>query len=51
MEEDFIPYPYRSRKIRFVVLFLVSMVVFCNPYTFNNPQALELHMEEDLGIG
>lgn len=49
MKEDFIP--YRSQRIRFFVLFLVSMVVFGNQYAFNNPQALELHMEEDLGIG
>jgi hypothetical protein len=49
MKEDFIP--YRSQRIRFFVLFLVSMVVFGNQYAFNNPQALEIHMEEDLGIG
>ena len=49
MQETF--QPYRSQKIRFFVLFLVSMVVFGNQYAFNNPQALELHMEEDLGIG
>lgn len=49
MKEDFIP--YRSQRIRFFILFLVSMVVFGNQYAFNNPQALELHMEEDLGIG
>lgn len=49
MKDNFIP--YRSQRIRFLVLFLASMVVFGNQYAFNNPQALELHMEEDLGIG
>lgn len=43
--------PYRSQPIRFFVLFLVSMVVFGNQYAFNNPQALEQAMEDDLGIG
>jgi len=45
------PKPYRSRKIRFFVLFLLSMVVFGNQYAFNNPQALEDSMEKDLDIG
>lgn len=49
MQENF--QPYRSQKIRFFVLFLVSMVVFGNQYAFNNPQALEKYMEEDLDIG
>jgi MFS family permease len=49
MQETF--QPYRSRKIRFFILFLVSMVVFGNQYAFNNPQALEKYMEEDLNIG
>jgi hypothetical protein len=42
---------YRSGKIRFFVLFLLSMVVFGNQYAFNNPQALEESMEKDLQIG
>lgn len=33
--------PYRSGPIRFLVLFLLSMVVFANMYAFNNPQALQ----------
>ncbi len=33
--------PYRTRSIRFLVLFLASMAVFGNQYAFNNPQALE----------
>lgn len=45
------PKPYRSKPIRFLVLFLVSMVVFGNQYAFNNPQALEDSMEKDLDIG
>jgi MFS family permease len=45
------PQPFRSQKTRFFVLFLVSMVVFGNQYAFNNPQALEQYMEEDLDIG
>lgn len=49
MQESF--QPYRSQRIRFFVLFLVSMVVFGNQYAFNNPQALEKYMEEDLDIG
>lgn len=49
MQENY--QPYRSQKIRFFVLFLVSMVVFGNQYAFNNPQALEKYMEEDLDIG
>jgi MFS family permease len=46
-----VPQPFRSQKIRFFVLFLVSMVVFGNQYAFNNPQALEQYMEKDLDIG
>ena len=49
MQADF--KPYRSQPIRFFVLFLVSMVVFGNQYAFNNPQALEQAMEDDLDIG
>ena len=45
------PKPYRTKSIRFFVLFLLSMVMFGNQYAFNNPQALERAMEEDLGIG
>lgn len=41
---------YRSGRIRFLVLFLLSMVVFGNQYAFNNPQALEESMEKDLHI-
>lgn len=33
--------PYRHGKIRFVALFLASMLMFGNQYAFNNPQALE----------
>lgn len=43
--------PYRSGSIRFLSLFLLSMVVFGNQYAFNNPQALEESMETDLDIG
>jgi len=43
--------PYRSGRIRFFILFLLSMVVFGNQYAFNNPQALEESMEKDLQIG
>lgn len=43
--------PYRSRNIRFLLLFLASMVVFGNEYAFNNPQSLEVAMQDDLDIG
>lgn len=33
--------PYRHRKIRFLALACLSMVMFGNQYAFNNPQALE----------
>jgi hypothetical protein len=33
--------PYRNGRIRFFVLFLVSVVLFANLYSFNNPQALQ----------
>jgi predicted MFS family arabinose efflux permease len=42
--------PYRAQPIRFVVLILLSMVVFGNQYAFNNPQALEDSLEKDLDI-
>ncbi len=48
MQEGF--QPYRSQRIRFFILFLNSMVVFGNQYAFNNPQALEEYMQEDLNI-
>lgn len=40
--------PYRNRRIRFLVLFLLSMVVFANMYTFNNPQALQDSLMKEL---
>ena len=43
--------PYRNGSIRFLVLFLLAMVVFGNQYAFNNPQALEDSIEKDLDIG
>lgn len=42
--------PYRSGPIRFVVLFLLSMVVFANMYAFNNPQALQDSLMKELEI-
>jgi hypothetical protein len=42
--------PYRSGYIRFVVLFLLSMVVFANMYAFNNPQALQDSLMKELSI-
>ena len=42
---------YRSGPIRFFLLFLLSMVVLGTQYAFNNPQALEKSIEQDLGIG
>ena len=42
--------PYRNGKIRFLLLFLASMTVFSNHYSFNNPQALESYMIQDLNI-
>ena len=42
--------PYRNGKIRFFVLFLLSMSMFGNNYAFNNPQALESQMIADLDI-
>lgn len=32
--------PYRSRRVRFWLLLLLSMVIFGNQYAFNNPQAI-----------
>lgn len=42
--------PYRSGSIRFLVLFLLSMVVFANMYAFNNPQALQSSLMKELHI-
>ena len=42
--------PYRHGKIRFVALFLASMLMFGNQYAFNNPQALEETFLEELHI-
>jgi MFS family permease len=42
--------PYRQGNIRFVVLFLLIMVVFGNQYAFNNPQALQEPIQHELGI-
>lgn len=42
--------PYRDGKIRFVALFLASMLMFGNQYAFNNPQALEETFLEELDI-
>ncbi len=49
MEQNF--QPYRTGKIRFLILFLVSITMLGNHYAFNNPQALEEYMETDLNIG
>lgn len=40
--------PYRHGKIRFFTLFLLAMVVFGNQYAFNNPQALQDSIMEEL---
>lgn len=42
--------PYRNRRVRFFVLFLLSMIVFANMYTFNNPQALQDSLMKELEI-
>lgn len=42
--------PYRHGRIRFVTLFLLAMVVFGNQYAFNNPQALQDSLMEELDI-
>ena len=42
--------PFRNGKIRFLVLFLLSMSMFGNQYAFNNPQAMEGNMIIDLDI-
>ena len=43
--------PYRNGPIRFLLLFLLAMVVFGNQYAFNNPQALQDSIQKDLDIG
>jgi MFS family permease len=42
--------PYRQGRIRFLVLFLLAMVMFGNQYAFNNPQALQESIMDELDI-